>query len=186
MTPERESSIIKAVLSGDSEAYGLLVEQFQRPIYNLMFRTTRSPEDAADLTQETFIKGFEKLGTFKTGKSFFSWIYAIGINHSRDFLRRNTRAVPMNNDSADMPTEDPRALQEFGRALDSLVLEQALGQLDLLYREAVILRYKEERSMDEIAEILGLTPSGAKMRVYRGLDQLRNIMQEGANARGKN
>jgi RNA polymerase sigma-70 factor, ECF subfamily len=178
MTPDREASIIRAVLAGDDESYGLLVEKYQRPIFNMMVRATGSKEEAADLTQETFFKGYQKLGTFTNGASFFSWIYTIGLNQSRDFLRRRRRRLSVeaeqdpNIDSAG----DPQAHEEFARSLDGLSLKKALNGLKIQYREAVMLRYREDRSMDEIAQILGLTVSGAKMRVHRGLEQLKAIM----------
>jgi RNA polymerase sigma-70 factor, ECF subfamily len=178
MTPDREASIIRAVLTGDDEAYRLLIEQYQRPIYNMLVRATGSKDEAADLTQETFFRGFEKLGTFKNGSSFFSWIYAIGLNQSRDFLRRRRKRLSM---ETEQPPEgdlarDPEAHEEFGRFLDGLSLKRALSTLKIHYREAVLLRYKEGRSMEEIAQILGLTVSGAKMRVHRGIEQLKAIM----------
>jgi RNA polymerase sigma-70 factor, ECF subfamily len=178
MTPDREASIIRAVLAGDVEAYRVLIEQYQRPIYNMLVRATGSKEEAADLTQETFFKGYEKLGTFKNGSSFFSWIYTIGLNQSRDFLRRRRRRQSVETEQipGDDLRSDPEAHEAFTKSLDGFSLNRALSVLKVHYREAVMLRYKEDRSMDEIAQILGLSLSGAKMRVHRGLEQLKAIL----------
>ena len=177
MNADLEASLIRAVLSGDGEAYGLLVEHYQGPIYNLMLRTTGSREEAADLTQETFLKGYEKFGSFN-GDSFFSWIYSIGLNQARDHLRRSRRRRSMESgqDATADSTADAKAHEEFTRTLEGISLNRALASLDINYREAVVLRYREDRSMEEIAGILGLSVSGAKMRVHRGLEKLKAIM----------
>ena len=76
------------VWSWRCECYSILVRQYQKPIFNLMYRVTGSSEDAKDLTQETFIKAYEKLDHFRMGARFFPWLYTIGYNHARNFVQR--------------------------------------------------------------------------------------------------
>ena len=82
-----DSLLIAAILEGDVNAYSTLVLRYQGAIFNLMFRMTGSYEDSADLAQETFISAYEQLHRFQTGKKFFPWLYTIGLNHARNFLR---------------------------------------------------------------------------------------------------
>jgi RNA polymerase sigma-70 factor (ECF subfamily) len=174
-----DQQAISAVLTGDVNAYAVLVERYQKPIFNLMHRMTGSHSDALDLAQETFIKAFEKLDQFHFGKKFFPWLYAIGLNHAKNFLRRS-RLAPMKEiedceqeSGLDYPgqQEDRLCLQ-----LDQQRLHRVLGQLPADYREAVMLRYHEELSMEDIAHALRLSVSGAKMRVHRGLEKLRHLL----------
>jgi RNA polymerase sigma-70 factor (ECF subfamily) len=173
-----DQQAISAVLTGDVNAFAVLVERYQKPIYNLMYRMTGSQPDALDLAQETFIKAFEKLDRFQTGKNFFPWLYTIGINHARNFLRRTRlEPKPVNEDwEEDGPVTCPGEEEErLCLRLDQQRLQEALLQLPEDYREAIVLRYQEELSMEDIAASLKLSVSGAKMRVYRGLDKLRQM-----------
>lgn len=86
-----DSCIIRDVLAGDANAFGRIVRRYQKPIYNLMVRMTHSEQIAMDLAQETFLKAYASLERFKLGRSFFSWLYAIGVNLAKDYARRTFR-----------------------------------------------------------------------------------------------
>lgn len=177
-----DQQIITAVLTGRVDDYRHLVLRYQRPIFNLMYRMTGSREDALDLAQEIFIKAYEKLEHFKMGSKFFPWLYTIGLNHGRNFIRDHKMEkqcfVEMGQDESWVD----RFSQQSQRAwspLDVQRLREGLQQLPLDYREAMILHYHEGFSMKEIADVLELSVSGAKMRVHRGLRKLRQIMDAG-------
>lgn len=174
-----DQEAVYAVLNGDANAFAGLVERYQKPIFNLMFRMTGSLADAADLTQDTFVKAYEELHRFRKGGKFFPWLYTIGLNRSKNLLRRNgiCRTIPLEDSEPGSGLDYPSQQEEKMCArLDSKRLQQALGDLPFDYREALILRYHEELSMEEIAAALELSPSGAKMRVHRGLKMLREIL----------
>lgn len=175
-----DQRVISAVLDGETDAYAVLVKRYQKPIYNLMYRMTRSPEDASDLAQETFIKAFEQLHRFKEGSKFLPWLYTIGLNHSRNFLsrRKASKTVPLEECDPGSGLDYP-GQQEVGMCarLDYHHLRAALTELPTDYREAVVLRYHEECSMEDIASALRISLSGAKMRVHRGLKKLREILE---------
>jgi RNA polymerase sigma-70 factor (ECF subfamily) len=184
-----DQDIIAAVLNGDVNTYRVLVERYQKPIFNLMCRMTNSHADALDLAQETFVTAYEKLDHFKNGSRFFPWLYTIGINRARNFLRkRNVEKRSLSETWEEFLTPGcfvPSA--EKTDPLDVHCLQQALLQLPFEYREAVMLHYREGFSMEEIARSLQLSVSGAKMRVHRGLEKLRHIIHgdgEGAEKGG--
>jgi RNA polymerase sigma-70 factor (ECF subfamily) len=174
-----DQQVVAAILGGDVNAYGTLVRRYQKPIFNLMYRMTRSRADALDLSQETFIKAYDKLRLFKTDRKFFPWLYTIGLNHARNFIR-NSKSNPVSFSenlekdarfSMANGIEDPLCVK-----MEAHHLEKALQKLTPEYREAVLLHYHEEFSMEEIAEMLRLSVSGAKMRVNRGLKKLREMI----------
>jgi RNA polymerase sigma-70 factor (ECF subfamily) len=174
-----EARIIAAVLDGEVNAFEPLIAKYEKPIFNLMYRTTGSLDEAGELTQEAFLKAYDRLDQFQAGRNFFSWLYALALNIGRDYLRYKKRIPPSVHDNPghvaenrpqDPAPEDPRLTEDY----QSLV--KALEDLPIDYREAVVLRYREELSMQEIAEMLGLSVSGAKMRVHRGLEKLRAIL----------
>jgi RNA polymerase sigma-70 factor (ECF subfamily) len=180
-----EQYCIDRVLRGEVNAFSALVERYQKPIFNLMYRMSGSSDKAADLTQETFIRAYQKLERFHPGKRFFPWLYSIGLNLARDCARKNisnpetgSTPNPESFSGCDSPADQHDRMCE---SLEFLRLEKALDELPLIYREAVILRYHDECSMNDIAAALNISPSAAKMRVHRGLDMLREHYKGGTN-----
>jgi len=170
---------IMEILSGDVNAYRDLVQRYQRPIFNLMYRLTGSREDARDLAQETFIKAYQKLDHFKLGSRFFPWLYTIGLNHGRNFVRDHKArrgCLSGAGENGVLPESLPDPKGNGMDPLDAQRLREALRQLPLEYREAVVLHFHEGFSMKEVASALDLSVSGAKMRVHRGLKKLRKMI----------
>src|SRR5208283_1652761 len=156
---EDDSQLVASILEGDVNAYSTLVLRYQGAIFNLMYRMTDSYEDAGDLAQETFIKAYEQLHRFQRGKKFFPWLYTIGLNHARNFLRHNKRMQWVSLEDCEIGSElDYPGQQEdkICASLDCGQLREALNQLPVEYREAVMLRYNEGLSMDEVAEAMTL------------------------------
>jgi RNA polymerase sigma-70 factor (ECF subfamily) len=144
-----------------------------------------SSDKAADLTQETFIRAYQKLERFHPGKKFFPWLYSIGLNLARDFARKKTwnpeAGYPLNPESFSGCNSPGDQHDRMCESLEFLRLEKALDELPLIYREALILRYHDECSMRDIAAALDLSVSAAKMRVHRGLDMLREQYKGGTH-----
>jgi RNA polymerase sigma-70 factor (ECF subfamily) len=165
---KNEVDLICDILAGDANAYAVLVKRYQRPIYNLMFRFTFSEADAFDLTQETFVKAYEKLEQFKPSGRFFPWLYAIGLNIARDQIRKAKRAKLMKEDLIHF-VHNPGPL-DFSR------VEESMKHLSLESREAIFMRFHEGMTVNEIAKALGVTGSAVKMRIHRGLIRLRELL----------
>ena len=177
-----DDTIIENVLNGNTEAYRFLVERYQRQIFNLMYRYSRNDEDAADLTQEAFVKAFMKLKQYRSGNRFFSWLYSLAVNLARDWCRKKSRQQTvrheLNNHS--MVIDRGASVQQEKLEYDQeiLLLQQALDRLPDETREIVLLRYRQEMPIKEVTAIFGLGESAVKMRLSRALQQLRNIMHE--------
>jgi RNA polymerase sigma-70 factor (ECF subfamily) len=188
MDESDDREIVMEILSGDLNAYRDLVQRYQRQIFNLMYRLTGSREDARDLAQETFIKAYQSLERFNPASRFFPWLYTIGLNHGRNFLRDRKVQRDCFTDLRENGTEMdclPARRKNDADLLDLYRLRKALRELPLEYREAVVLHFREGFSMKEIAAALDLTVSGAKMRIHRGLKRLRQMIDgEGAEEEG--
>jgi RNA polymerase sigma-70 factor (ECF subfamily) len=173
-----DQSLVYDILSGDVNLYALLMKRYQKPIYNLMLRMTGSEQDALDLSQETFVRAYEKLEKFDPSAPFFPWLYTMGLNLARDFLRRAKRSPiesyePENSFSIEIDQGD--------RLADQIDVQQVLEGLQTLpvdYREALLLRFHEGLSVSEVAYSLGLSLSAAKMRIHRGLLKLRQLLEK--------
>lgn len=176
-----ENRLIISILEGDSQAYAILVNRYQHPIYNLLLRMTGSREEAADLSQDAFLKAYKNLEKFKLNKRFFPWLYAIAVNLARDRWRRKKNAAKHSDQLAyvlaEGPTDTDATENRLTEQLDALRIGDCLHRLPHDYREALILRFHEGLSMQEIGEALGVSTSGAKMRIRRGLEKLRHVFQ---------
>jgi RNA polymerase sigma-70 factor (ECF subfamily) len=187
MTPTEENQIVARVLRGEREAYAGLVDAYKGAIFNLAFRMTGSGQDADDLAQETFIRAFRNLRQFDPRKRFFTWLYTIGLNLIRNHLKKQGREMSRENAARDMAAQNPSegAMQRGPRAEQDLIQAQAIGRLDACLqqlpadlREAVVLRFYQDLSFEEIATISDASVSAVKMRVYRGLEQLKQLMDK--------
>jgi len=171
-----EENLVYEILSGDVNAYAPLVKRYQKPIFNLMLRMTGSEQDALDLTQETFVRAYEKLDRFNPSAPFFPWLYTMGLNLARDFLRRAKRSPMEAYESENSFFEE---IDQDDRLADQTDIQEVLEGLQTLpvdYREALLLRFHEGLSISEVASALGLSASAAKMRIHRGLLKLRQLL----------
>jgi RNA polymerase sigma-70 factor (ECF subfamily) len=180
MDTTEENRLINAILGGEVEAFAVLVHRYQRPIYNMMLRLTGHPEEAADLTQEAFLKVYENLERFRPNGRFFPWLYTIGLNLARDHQRRKKNVV----EAGELPLDDGDLYQgpaDHAAAcllrLDAERLPVLLAALPLEYREALVLRFHEGLTLRDVGLALGISTSGAKMRVQRGLQRLRDKLR---------
>lgn len=182
MDYSEDDRIVVRVLDGDINAFARLVDKYERPVYNLMYRMTRCPHTSADLTQDTFIAAYSRLHRFQRGRKFFTWLYTIGLNIARDALRR--QRVREGACSPDLLFENVQAAPRNGDpalgacSQDLLALNQVMMRLPVNYRETVILRYREGMALEEIAGIFGLSVSGVKMRLHRALQMMREMLGE--------
>jgi RNA polymerase sigma-70 factor (ECF subfamily) len=147
-----------------------------------MLRMTSCEQDAMDLTQETFIRAYEKLEQFKTSSPFFPWLYTIGMNLARDFHRK----VKASKTALEALSADPDSPLNRGECSpaggESDQVMHLLQTLPPDYREALILRFHQGLSVSELASAVGTSVSGAKMRIHRGLLKLRELL--GGNVDG--
>lgn len=185
---QTETEVVRRALQGDQDACRWLVETYERPVYSVILRMVRSPTLAEDLAQETFIKAFRHLGSFDPQRKLSSWLFKIAHNTTLDHLRRKdleTESIePDEGEAADRSStwvdEDTASPdQRIERRDLAEAIEGAIGELPPRYREIVVLRYQEELSYQEIAEILDLPMGTVKTQIHRARGQLAEILREG-------
>ncbi|GAB4339460.1 MAG: sigma-70 family RNA polymerase sigma factor [Desulfobulbaceae bacterium] len=178
-----DEEIVGRVVAGRTKEFGILVERYQRQVFNLMYRFSRSDHEAADLTQEVFLRAFEKIGSFRKGTRFFPWLYTLALNRARDWSRKGgrRRRYESENDWNGKPAGaalESTAEEILLRAEDVRRLRQALDLFPDDMRELLLLRYQHECSVSEVAEIFSISESAVKMRTSRGLKRLQELMKK--------
>src|SRR5450631_4764047 len=182
----QQSAIVAELKAGSEDAYAWLIAEFQQPIYSLVYRMVTDPADAADTTQEVFLKVFRGISHFHGESSLKTWIYRIAVNEAanrrRWWFRHKAQETPIDPIAAGEfeysgeerlvdPGESP--FEKFAHTEVRAAVEQALQQVAEPYRTALILRDLEDMSYDEIAEVLAISLGTVKSRITRGRDALR-------------
>ncbi len=188
MDQKTEAEIVARVLRGDRQAYALLVEEYKTPVYNLAWRMTRSLSDAEDIAQDAFLRAFRELSRYDIERRFYTWLYTITLNLIRNHLKKANRRranSPFKDISHSGGASDfqPGASNqnadndELQKGLEEQ-LESCLNKLSPELRELLVLRFYQGLSFEAIADITGFSQSAVKMRVYRGLEKLRNFIEK--------
>ncbi|MFN2578664.1 MAG: sigma-70 family RNA polymerase sigma factor [Pyrinomonadaceae bacterium] len=186
-----EDQFLEKLRSGEALAYERLVAEHSGDVYALLHRLTTDPEEARDLTQETFLRAFQNIDRFRGDSSLKTWIYRIAINQARNrwrWWRRRKRDVTVSLDATDehrdrplattLPSENtPSPEQETLAREREAQLREALKGLRRSYREAVILRDVEGFSYEEIASTLQISIGTVKSRISRGRLELRHQLE---------
>jgi RNA polymerase sigma-70 factor (ECF subfamily) len=167
--------LVAAALGGDAEAFAQLVTRYERPVYHLAYRTLKDAEEARDITQESFLRAYRSLRSFRPSAKFSTWIFAIAYHACCDRLKRLRRQsdeeLPERADNAPGPEHYVIALDEAQR------LREAIDSLPEKYRTVITLYHLQGKQYDEIARVLGLPMGTLKTHLFRAKEQLRRILQ---------
>lgn len=178
-----ETAWINQALQGDDEAFTLLVETYQKPVYNLCYRMLGEPEAAEDAAQETFLKMYQHLARYDRGRSFSTWLLSIAAHDCIDRLRkRRFFSISIDGEAGQVDLPDlyaPEPEKEAIRRQDRERLQNCLKFLAPIDRAAIILCYWQDYSEKEIAEALNLTVSAVKIRLYRSRRRLAGLWDAG-------
>jgi len=190
MNKEYVRNLVKRAKEGDREAFTELVNLYSDRVYNLALRILKSPDDAADILQETFITVFEKIQTFDGRSDFFTWLYRIATNFSLMKLRKDRRMI-LSEEELEAKFDNPGRMElhewqslplkdmlsdEFRKHLD-----EAVDSLPDIYRSVFVLRDLENLSIKETSKILGITESNVKIRLKRARMYLREKLAQYMN-----
>ncbi len=163
-----------------------MVEKYETPVYRLLLRLVRDPSRAEDLSQEAFIKAYRALRSYDPNRRFLSWIFKIAHNTAIDSMRRKQLdTVALETPGEELPGPIARTEDATVLAPDTVVqgrdlardLTAAVAELDLHYRELVLLRFQEGLSYQEIVEVTGLAMGTVKTRLHRGRKQLADQLR---------
>jgi RNA polymerase sigma-70 factor, ECF subfamily len=180
---ESDDSIRRAVLSGDRDAYRLLVARYSQIVFRAAFRITGNEQDAEEAVQEAFVRAYQSLAKFEGRSSMATWIYRIAANCAHDIVSRRKPVTPIGENPD--PELGEVQLADGTAGPDRLLLsgeieatrQAAMQQLTAVERTAFVLRHMEDRSTEEIAAALNIAPNAAKQAVFRAVQKLRQQLK---------
>lgn len=176
-TPLDDTALVEAAVAGDTAAFDELVTRHRRSVYQVCYRFVNHHEDAADLTQDTFVRAWKALGSFRGQARFSTWIYRIAVNVS---LNRVSLKTPK-TDVVDFDLVADQHQPAPGAAIDAAerqaMVRAAVKSLPPRQRTALILRTYHELSHQEVADIVGTSVGAVKANVFHALANLKKRLE---------
>ena len=186
--PPAEMDLVRRAQSGDLEAYDELVKRYQERIYATVYHMTSNHEDANDLAQDSFIKAFQALKSFKGGSSFYTWLYRIAVNKTINFLKQRKNRVHMSLNDLDFNTEnnpdlvalisDKTPRRDAGLKELQEKLNTALLKLSEPHRLVVVLHDVQGMSHEEVAQVMDCNIGTVRSRLFYARQQLQSLLTD--------
>jgi len=182
--PQDEAEIMTELRSGSEAAFDWLVTYYHGPVYAVIAGILRNPNDAADVTQEVFLKAYRGIRAFRQGSSLKTWLYRIAVRESLNYRRWFWRHLRFQSSieekldgSGDFEGTGASPFDEVASREIQDAVQHALGEVPPVFRMAVILRDLEGLSYEEVAEVLDVSVGTVKSRILRGRRMLREILE---------
>lgn len=171
--------LIREVLRGNGEEYSKIISIYQRNIYTYLYRLCANKEDAADLTQDTFIAAYNSLDKFNLGMDFRPWLYKIAHNNYVNYIKKKKKYTNIDcEEIPDFDTPENLTIQKDGLKL----IEKSVMNLPDMYRVVFVLRAIDDLSFKEIGHILNISESNARMRYLRVRRKLGSMLKGGKSS----
>lgn len=182
-----DGPLVEAAKQGDRLAFTELSTRYTALVYQKVFRLVRNREDAEDLVQETLLKAFMHMGSFRGAAKFSTWLFRIGINSALELLRRKRTSQESSFERCqdgslwevlEFPDPAPNAEHLYAKCEAGCLISLALGRLPRTYQAIVRAYHEEEDSLSEVARKLGISVAAAKARLFRARVTLRSVLKK--------
>lgn len=179
--------LVKKAMGGNERSYEKLVNKYQRALHFHIMKMVKDHEQIEDLVQETFVKAFDNLNRYNTDYAFSTWLYRIATNHTIDYLRKKklqTLSIdePVNTKSGEMemqlPDESAQTDRDIIRKQRQQMVRKAIQELPKKYRKVIELRHMEEKSYQEISEVLDKPLGTVKAHIFRAREMLYKELKD--------
>ena len=177
--PKDDAELVALCQAGDTAAFDLLVERHRRSVYQLCYRFAGNHEDASDLAQDTFLRAYRALGTFKGNSAFGTWLYRVAVNVCLN-RKAGKRLLTEPIDEREFTDRSADAADRLvQRKETAAVVRAAIARLPDKQRATMILRTYQELPHEEIASILGSSVGAVKANFFHALANLKKLLREG-------
>lgn len=184
---QADSDLIQRAINGDESAYKQLMENYRGAIYNLLYKMVHNREETEDLVQEAFMKAFKALPSFNEEYAFSTWLYKIAVNNCIDHIRKKRLKTysldkPIRAKDGELEREFPDVSMSPDKGIlsreKSKLIAQAIDELPENYKTVIVLRHNEEKSYEEIAQILDIPLGTVKARIFRAREMLKKALKD--------
>jgi RNA polymerase sigma-70 factor (ECF subfamily) len=176
---EQDNIYINKVLNGDRNAYAYLVDKYKTMVFSLAYNITKNRDEAEEVAQETFIKAYQSLRNYQGKAKFSSWLYRIVYNAAISNIRKYEKGK-ITIDEANVPeslyVESKKNHELLSAEERKRFLEMALNSLEEDERALVIMYYYEDRELEDIAGIAGLTKTNTKVKLFRARKKMLTVL----------
>ncbi len=174
---DADGDLIARFLAGDRSAFDALFIKYQDYVYNIVYGIVCQPDEARDISQEVFVQVFRSLGSFRRGSRFATWLYRIAVNRAVDGARsaKNRRWLPLMETLSATPDPADSPEKVLDRHTGQDMVQKALQQVPIQHRDVLVLRYYQDLSVEEIAEVLGCSVTAAKVRLHRARHHFKEM-----------
>jgi len=182
-----DDELVENATGGDEKAYKKLVEKYERALYFHILKMIKDKKQVDDLVQETFVKAFDNLNSYNTNYAFSTWLYRIATNHTIDYLRKKklqTLSIddPVKTRDGEMqiqlPDKSAGTDRNIIRKQRQKIVQKAIGDLPEKYKSVIELRHMEEKSYQEIADVLDLPLGTVKAHIFRARELLYKALKD--------
>lgn len=182
-----DDKLVSAAVEGDESAYAKLVEKYRKPLFFHISKLVKDRDHIEDLVQEAFMKAFGNLKSYNTDYAFSTWLYRIATNHSIDYLRKKklqTLSIdePIKTKEGEieieLPDESSQSDRDIIRKQRKKIIRKSIEDLPEKYRQVIEMRHMEEKSYQEISEILDLPLGTVKAHIFRAREMLYKSLKD--------
>ena len=173
MSRDRDAALVEASLGGDTKAFGMLMDKYEKKLFNTALRILGDEEDAMDATQTAFVKVYQKLDRFDSSYRFFSWIYRILLNESYNVLNHRKRFEKLESGIIHTSKNPEEAYSDIETGE---TIQAAIMGLKPDYRVVVVLKHFQGMSYREMSDVVGVAEKTIKSRLFEARRQLREIL----------
>jgi len=175
-----DEEVIALVCKGDRDKFALIIERYEDKLFRYIKRlTNQSPEDIEDILSDVFLSVYSNLQGFDTHKKFGSWIYRIAHNKIVDSFRAKKPTFFLTEDSEELVMSKNQLIEELEIEKENQkIIKTAVSELELKYKEAILLCYFEDKSYNEISDILRLNPNQVGVLIHRAKQKLKNKLKK--------
>lgn len=182
-----DDSLVQDAIGGSEKAYTKLVNKYERALHFYIMKMIKDQSKVEDLVQEVFVKAFDNLHSYNTNYAFSTWLYRIATNHTIDYLRKKklqTLSIdePVSSRDGEMemqlPDETAQTDRKIIRSERQQIVQQAIDELPEKYRDVIKLRHMQEKSYQEIADVLDLPLGTVKAHIFRAREMLYKALKD--------
>jgi len=176
---ESDEKIIQQIQAGNIKLFTIIIERYENKLSRYIWQMVRSLDDREDILQNVFIKTYKNMQSFNTNLKFSSWIYRIAHNETLNWIKKykNDNLLEIMDHDKDINSNEKTFYEKMEHSEGLKNIKSCINQIDIKYKEAILLRYMEEKSYEEISDILRKPISSIGTLIQRGIKELKKTCQ---------